>query len=105
MIINKIPTSAKEKLYHYLYSYTSSLSKRGVTILCVAHSDKFGTIDIEVNGKRGIVRKNIIVAYDTAAAVWIGISDGYEHRMDSLSEITILVRSKISKLSSLVSKL
>lgn len=105
MIINKIPASAKEKLYHYLYSYTSSMTRRGVSILCVAHSDKFGTIDIEVNGKRGIVRKNIVVSFDTAENVWIGIADGYEHRMDSLSEITILVKSKISKLSSLVSKL
>nr|DAJ29010.1 MAG TPA: hypothetical protein [Caudoviricetes sp.] len=105
MIINKIPSAGKEKLYQSLYSYTSSLIKRGVSIQCIAHSDKYGAIDIQVNGKRGIVRKNIVVAYDTAEQLWLAINDGYECKMYSLSDVTVVVRSAITKLSSLVSKL
>ena len=105
MVINKISSSDKEKLYHSLYSYCVNLGKRGVSITCIAHSDKYGSVDIQVNGKRGIVRKNVVVAYDAATLEWVAIYDGIECRMDMLSEITIVVRSCITKLSALVSKL
>ena len=60
MTISRITTSEKDKLYNALYSYTRSLVKRGVAIQCIANSGEHGTIDIEINGKRGIIRKNII---------------------------------------------
>lgn len=105
MIINKISTTEKEKLYQALYGYVSSLVKRGISILCVAHSNKFGSIDVEVSGKRGIARKSIVIAYDGTDNTWVGITDGLECRMDSLSEITVLVRNAINKITPLVSKM
>jgi hypothetical protein len=104
MDVIQVNSAGKDKLYRSLNSYTSSFVRRGVSITVQAHSDKIGSIDIQVNGKRGIGRKNIVVHYDELVEEWVGISDGYEYHMLNLSEISTLIRNKIQKLSTLLTK-
>lgn len=104
MDVIQVNNSGKDKLYRSLDSYSRTFVRRGVSITVQAHSDKIGSINIQVNGKLGIAIKNIVVSYDTLVEEWVGISDGYEYHMLSLSEISILIRNKIQRLSTLVTK-
>lgn len=105
MKVKTVDRSKKDKLYYALYSYSHSLMRRGVTIIPFAHSGYFGSVDITVVGVRGIVRKTIVVSYDELNKIWVSVSDGKEYELTSLSEISNLLRSKIAKMSTVVSKI
>ena len=105
MIVNPVNRSKRDKLYYWLYSYSQSVMRRGVTVIPQAHSGYFGSIDITVVGVRGIVRKTVVISLDANNKVWSCISDNREYILSSLSEITNILRSKITKMSALVSKI
>ena len=105
MKVKTVDRSKKDKLYFALYAYSNSLMRRGVTIIPLAHSGYFGSIDVTVSGVRGIVRKTIVINYDELNSAWVAVSDGKEYELTSLSEISNLLRSKIVKMSTVVSKI
>ena len=105
MDIIKVDASKRDKLYSALDTNTRTFIKRGVSINIQAHSGKHGIIDIQVNGKLGIGRKTIVINYDDLLEEWIAISDGYEFHMVSLSEISIVIRNKITKMSQILTKI
>lgn len=104
MAIVKVNAAERDKLYRSLNTYCQSFTRRGVSFTVQAHSGFIGSIDIRVNGKRGMGTKNIVVIFDNLLEEWVAISDGYEFHMLSLSEITNMIRSKIQALSTLVTK-
>lgn len=105
MIITKINSSSRGKLYNNLFKYVSSFSRRGVSISVFAHSGLAANIIIRVTGLKGTAEKNIVVVFNSAANEWIAYSEGIQYNLISLSEITIIVKNRIQKLHTLTSKL
>ena len=87
-----------------LEKLTSSYSKRGIACVLTAHSEYVGEITILVTGKKGTVQKTILIIYDKTTQYWEGYNDGYVFKMDSLTEISTIIKSKIQNLAALLLK-
>lgn len=105
MLINRVNKSRQGKFFKTLYGHAQSFIKRGVSINVTAHSEYVANIILRVNGLNGTAEKNIIVVYDTAANEWVAYCDGISYRLVGLSDISIVIKNRISKLSTLVSKI
>lgn len=105
MYTEKVSISKKRNLYLTLDKQTRSLQKRGVSIVVQASSGTSGSIDIQVNGVKGIARKVVTVYFDTGYMEWIAVSNDIAYHMDTLENISTIARSIISKLYTIVSKL
>jgi len=104
MIIEKIGNDRRTKLQMTLEKLTSSFSKRGVAFVITAHSEYVGQIIILVTGKKGTVQKTLVVIYNQKSLYWEAYNDGYVFHMDSISEISTIIKSKINNLSALLLK-
>jgi hypothetical protein len=104
MIINQINNDGRTKLLMSLTKLTNSFSKRGTAIVIIAHSEYVGEVILIVTGKKGTVQKSIVVVYNHKTEYWEGYNDGYMFEMNSLSEISSLIKSKISGLYTVLSK-
>ncbi len=87
-----------------LEKVTNSFVKRGISFVTTAHSEFVGEIIMIVTGKKGTVQKTIVIVYNQKDEYWEGYNDGYIFKMDSLSEISTLVKSKLQNLSALLLK-
>ena len=105
MIIEQVDATKRSSFYMALNKYTQSYAKSGVAFIINAQSEYFGTIDIFITGKRGTGQKNILIAYDEPNSAWVAYCDGYKFNMLSLSEISVLVKSQIAKLGTVLSKI
>ncbi len=104
MIITPINTDGRTKLRMALEKVTNSFSKRGIAFVSTAHSEYVGEVIIIVTGKKGTVQKTIVIIYNPLTQYWEGFNDGYKFEMDSLSELSTIVKSKIQNLSALLLK-
>ncbi len=105
MYSNKINKSTQAKLYNTLFGNTSSFRRKGVNIGIFAHSGIAANITIRVSGLNGTAEKNIVLVYDTQLTSWVVYCDGIEYVLDGISDITIIIKNRIQKLHTLVSKL
>lgn len=104
MQIEKVDVTKRDKLRRALETNLSSYNKRGISFVIQAHSGYVGTVTILVSGKRGIAQKNLTIVFNEAIQQWEIIADGYIARIDTISEIKTIVKSKIQKLSTLLVK-
>lgn len=103
MIIEKIQDDQRTKLRLSLLKFCQT--RRGVSYVVTAESEFVGNIQLSVTGKIGTGTKNITVIFNQATAEWEAYCDGYVCKMLGLSEITNLIKTKITKLSTLMSKI
>lgn len=104
MIINKVDNAARKNLMLTLIKYTNSISKRNVNFVVHAQSKTVASIDLIVTGKKGSVQKSVVLIYDTESQEWKGYSDGYEYIMLSLTDISLIFKNMIQKLSTVLTK-
>lgn len=97
--------SRRDKLYRSLDTYSKSFQRRGITILPQAHSGNIGCITISVNGKQGIAQKNIIIFYNETEDIWTAASDGIEYKLLGLSDISVVIKNRLAKLTSVITKI
>ena len=100
----KTNTSARDKLFNMLWSYCRSVYRKSVSYTVEAYSGMFGSITLQVVGKKATGKKKIVVYYDKELEQWIAVMDSTEYYLQSLSEITILIKTKIQQLSTVVNK-
>lgn len=100
-----INRSDRDNLYILLDSAIRSLNKRGVNVVVHCYSGYYASIEVSVNGIRGIARKNIIIALNEETVEWNIIVGMKEYTTTNVTSVTNICRSVISKLSALVSKL
>lgn len=93
------------KLRLALSKLTKSYSRRGVAFVISAHSKYVANLTMLVTGKRGTAQKSFVIIYDEVTEEWVAYSDGYSYRMLSLSEISMLVKNKIQKLHTVLTKI
>jgi len=105
MIIEPIQKDLKAKFQLSLEKLTQSYSKRGVSFVITAESEYVGSIIILVTGKLGTVQKTIIVIYNQKTEEWEAYSEGYCFKMLTLSDISSVIKTKITKLSNLLTKI
>lgn len=105
MITEQISGNGLSKLFLSIQKHCQSLYKRNVTFKIHVHSEFVANIELIVIGKKGTVEKNFVVIYDDFFMEWCVYSEGYKYRLTTLSEITSVLKQKISTLNSLVSKI
>jgi hypothetical protein len=105
MIIEQIPNDKRLSLQLALDKYTKSYIRRGVSFVISAESEYVGNILILITGKKGTVQKNITIVYNQLTTDWEGFSEGYIFKMLSLSEIGIIIKSKVQSLTTILSKI
>lgn len=105
MIIEQINSSARDSFQLSLDKFSKSFAKRGVSFIVLAHSEFVGQITILVTGKRGTAEKTIVLVYNQKTLEWEAYCDGYLFKMLALNEISSVIKSHISKLSTLLLKI
>lgn len=103
MIIEKIGEDQRSKLRLSLIKLCQQ--RRGVSFVVTTESEKVGNIQLTVTGKNGSSVKNIIVTFNEATSEWEVYSDGYVYKMSVISDITTVLKQKVSKLSAILSKI
>jgi hypothetical protein len=104
MQIEPISTDGRTKLMMTLQKLTNSLSKRNVIFMLNTHSEYIGNITLTVTGKVGSAQKTVVIVYNQLTTEWEAYCDGYIFKMVSLTELTLMLKSKINKLSVLLKK-
>lgn len=100
----KTNVSERDRLYYLLDNYCRSVMRKSISYQIEAFSGMFGSITIQIVGKRAIGKKKIVVCFDKQLEQWIAVMDATEYYLQSLNEITILVKTKIQQLASTVNK-
>lgn len=104
MLIERIKKDDRTKLIMALDKYTKSFSKRGISFVALGHTAHIGSITVLVSGKKGVVQKEVIVIYDESEDEWNAYCDGYKYNMLALSEIGMVVKNIVNKMSILLGK-
>lgn len=104
MRVKQTNIQGRDKLYTSLDAYCRTMSKRSVNYTIEPYSEYFASITIQVSGKRATAQKKIIVYYDTDEKTWIVVVAGIEYYLVSLSEITSVLKTQLSKLTGWVNK-
>lgn len=103
MIIEKIQDDQRTKLRLSLLKICQQ--RRGVSYVVTTESANVGNISLTVTGKNGSTTKNLIVILNQSTNEWECYCDGYVYRMLILSEITTVLKTKISKITTILSKI
>ena len=96
--------TGRDKLYNSLDAYCRTINKRSVNYTIEAYSAYFASVIVQITGKRATAQKKIVLYYDIDDKIWVAAFDGIEYELFSLSEITVLIRKQISKLTGWVNK-
>lgn len=105
MLITQTNFSGQSKFYMSLVKLTNSYRKRGVSFGIHAHSEFVANLTIVVTGKYGTGQKDIVVLYNDVTKNWEAYSQGYKYDMTSLSELSTLIKTRIAKLNTVLSKI
>jgi hypothetical protein len=105
MIITKIDDSIRTKLQYALQKYLNSISRRNITFVIYAQTDKIANIELIVTGKKGTATKSITLIYSDIDVEWTAYADGYSYSMLSLSEITTICKNFVQNLNTILTKL
>ena len=105
MIIENVTSDEKSKLVLNLDKYIKSYQKRNVNFIITAASKSVGNVLITVTGKRGSVQKSLTIIFNEAQAEWEVYSDETKYRLLSLSEFSIIVKTIIIKLNTVLTKI
>lgn len=105
MIIENIPNSEINKLYVSIYANMSSFRKRSISFIISAHSNTVASIILYVTGKRGTVTKDFVLIYDTVLLEWNIYCEGKKYIIASLSEISTIVKTMLTQMSTTVTKI
>lgn len=105
MIIEKIPIGERNSFFLAMEKHLNPLQKRNVSFTINVHSRLLGEITMYLSGRRGTVVKNFVFMYNNLTEDWDIYSEGYKYSVNSLSQITTIVKNKIQKLTPLLSKI
>lgn len=105
MIIEPINQADKTKLFLLLDKLTKSFSGRNVAFVITTNSAYLGTIVILVTGKRGTVQKVLNFVYNQATGDWEVYSDNHVYKLLDISEASSIVKNKITKLQTILTKI
>jgi hypothetical protein len=105
MIIERVNESGRTKFRHSLEKLTNSFARRNVAFVINTHSEFVGNIHIYVTGRRGTAQKTIVIVYNENTGDWEAFADGYKYIMITLSEISTIVKNRIQKLNTVLSKI
>lgn len=96
--------AGRDKLYNALDAYCRTINKRSVNYTIEVYSEYFASVSVQTVGKRATAQKKVILYYDSENKEWIAVCNGIEYTLNSLSEITTLLKQQITKLNSWVNK-
>lgn len=105
MLITQTNFSGQAKLFMSLVKFTNSFQRRGITFGIHAHSEYIANLTIVVTGKYGTAQKDIVIIFNESTATWEAYSEGYKYEMLLLSEISTLIKTRIQKLNTILSKI
>ena len=105
MTIENIPSTKRTSLYLALDANLSSFRKRSMLYTIAAHSSNVANISFYLTGKKGTVVKELTLVFDSIIDSWTVYSEGKKYTLDSLSEISTVIRSMIAKMSVTVNKI
>ena len=105
MLITQTDFAGQSKLYMSLVKFTNSFRKRGISFGIHAHSEFIANLTIVVTGKYGTAQKDMVIIFNDTTKNWEIYSEGYKYDMLTLSEISILIKTRIAKLNTVLSKI
>ena len=105
MEIINLDRSEISSLYIEIEKNLSTLKRRGVAYVVNVHSKNLATFWIYVTGRRGTVTKDVVVQYDEIELKWKAYAMNKEYILDSLTDIAIIGKSIINRLSPTLSKI
>lgn len=105
MIIERVDEAKRSSFRVSLEKLTNSFARRNVAFVINVHSEFVGNIHIYVTGRRGTAQKTIVLVYNQTTSEWEAFCDGYKYVLLSLSEISILVKNRVAKLNTVLSKI
>lgn len=94
----------RDKLYNLLDAYCRTINKRSVNYTIEPYSSTFASITVQMTGKRATAQKKVVLYFDTENKLWVAVVNGIEYYLVSLSEITVVLKQQIAKLSGWVNK-
>ncbi len=101
----KINAAEQSNLFASLDAVCRSVFRRGVSYQIVAHSETVANIILTINGRRGMVQKNIVLVYNEFEMYWDAYCEDYRYTLQHLSDVNSLMKSQVIKVSTLVSKI
>lgn len=104
MIIEKIDDK-RAQLALSLQKYTNSYRRNNISFIINAHTEYVADITIVVTGLRGTVQKDIVIVYIESTQEWTAYCMGYRYTLLALSDISIIIKSLIQKLSVTLTKI
>lgn len=105
MIVKTITASSRTKLYIAIDANLSSFRKRSMLYTIAAHSENVAGVMIYVTGKKGTVVKEFILIYNLTTAMWDIYAEGKIYSLNSLSELSTVVKSMLQSMSVTVNKI
>lgn len=105
MIIENIPNSQTNRLYISIDKNLSSFRKRSISYIINAHSDGIASVILYITGKKGTVTKDFVIIYDYLLLDWNVYSEGKKFTINSLNELSSIVKSMITKMATTVTKI
>lgn len=105
MITEQVNKSLQSKLFLDLVKYSDSINSRSVSCIVHAHSENSASLTLIITGRRGSINKDVILFFNEISEEWQAASEGTKYSLANLSEITSILKQKVSSLSSLVSKI
>lgn len=105
MIVKTITSGAIQKLYLAIDANLSSFRKRSMLYTISAHSENVAGVMLYVTGKKGTVVKELILIYNLETLMWDIYSEGKIYSINSLSEISAIVRTMIQTMAVTVNKI
>ncbi len=105
MIVKTITSASRTKLYIAIDANLSSFRKRSMLYTISAHSEAVAGVMIYVTGKKGTVVKEIVLIYNLTTLMWDIYSDGKIYSLNSLSELSTVVKSMLQAMAVTVNKI
>ena len=105
MLIENISNDRQLKLYMAIEKNLSSLRKRSIAYTITSYSEKMGTVNLMVTGKKGTASKIFIVSYDSSISSWVIYAEDKTYTLVSLMELSTIAKSMVAKLSTTLNKI
>lgn len=105
MVIETVKNDKRTQLRLSLEKYTNSYIKRNISLVTIAHSEFVASLDLTVTGKRGGATKNIILVFNELNQEWEVYCDGKKYILLSLGELSIVIKTMIQQLSTVLGKI
>jgi hypothetical protein len=105
MIVKKLAPDAQNQLYNAIDRNLSSVKVRSVSYVIYVFSETMATVSITVTGKKGTVTKQVGISYDALLESWTAYDNNNKYIFSGLGEVKTLVKTIITRQTTVVNKI